>query len=70
VATLTEREREILEALADGATTPEIAAELEISPATVQSHVRHILAKLDVHSRVEAVGAAWRTGLSVASRTA
>jgi two-component system, NarL family, nitrate/nitrite response regulator NarL len=70
VATLTEREREILEALADGATTREIAAELEISPATVQTHVRHILAKLDVHSKVEAVGAAWRTGLSVGSRSA
>lgn len=70
VATLTGRERQILEALADGATTAEIARELVISPATVQTHVRNILAKLGVHSKVEAVGTAWRTGLSVASRSA
>lgn len=70
VATLTGREREILEALTDGATTVEIARELAISPATVQTHVRNILAKLGVHSKVEAVGTAWRTGLSVASRSA
>jgi DNA-binding NarL/FixJ family response regulator len=70
VATLTGREREILEALTDGATTAEIARELAISPATVQTHVRNILAKLGVHSKVEAVGTAWRTGLSVASRSA
>jgi DNA-binding NarL/FixJ family response regulator len=70
VATLTVREREILEALADGATTAEIAAELAISSATVQTHVRNILTKLGVHSKVEAVGTAWRTGLAVGSRSA
>jgi DNA-binding NarL/FixJ family response regulator len=70
VATLTGREREILEALAEGATTGKIAADLAISPATVQTHVRNILAKLGVHSKVEAVGAAWRTGLAVGSRSA
>jgi DNA-binding NarL/FixJ family response regulator len=70
VATLTGRECEILAALADGATTAEIADGLEISPATVQSHVRNILAKLGVHSKVEAVGAAWRAGLTVSSRSA
>lgn len=70
VATLTGREREILEAFADGATTAEIAAELAISPATVQTHVRNILAKLGVHSKVEALGAAWRAGLTVSSRSA
>jgi DNA-binding NarL/FixJ family response regulator len=70
VATLTAREREILEALADGATTAEIAGELAISSATVQTHVRNILTKLGVHSKVEAVGTAWRTGLAVGSRSA
>jgi DNA-binding NarL/FixJ family response regulator len=70
VATLTVREREILEALADGATTAGIARELAISSATVQSHVRNILTKLGVHSKVEAIGTAWRTGLAVGSRSA
>lgn len=70
VATLTRREREILEAFADGATTTEIATEFAISPATVQTHVRNILAKLGVHSKVEALGAAWRAGLTVSSRSA
>jgi DNA-binding NarL/FixJ family response regulator len=70
VATLTGREREILEALAEGATTAEIAIERRISPATVQTHVRNILMKLGVHSKVEAVGAAWRSGLTVGSRSA
>ena len=70
VATLTVREREILEALGDGLTTPMIATELGITPATVQTHVRNILARLGVHSKVEAIGAAWRTGLTVGSRSA
>ncbi len=70
VATLTGRERQILGALADGASTPEIAAELGISPATVQTHVKNVLGKLGVHSKVEAVGAAWRAGLVLASRSA
>ena len=70
VASLTGREREILEAFADGATTAEIATRFEISPATVQTHVRNILAKLGVHSKVEALGAAWRAGLTVSSRSA
>lgn len=70
LATLTGREREILSALADGATTPEIAGELGISPATVQTHVKNLLGKLGVHSKVEAVGTAWRAGLAVSSRSA
>ena len=41
--------------------TLEIAATLSISPLTVQSHVKNILAKLGVHSKVEAVRLAWRT---------
>jgi DNA-binding NarL/FixJ family response regulator len=70
LATLTGREREVLAALAQGATTPGIAHELGISPATVQTHVKNILAKLGVHSKVEAVGTAWRAGLALSARSA
>ena len=70
LATLTVREREILGALADGATTSELAQELGISPATVQTHVKNVLCKLGVHSKVEAVGTAWRAGLTLTSRSA
>jgi NarL family two-component system response regulator LiaR len=69
-ASLTGRERQILAALADGKSTVEIARELAISPLTVQSHVKNILSKLGVHSKVEAVRLAWRNGLGSATRTA
>ena len=52
---LTRREREILGLLADGLDTREIAAKLVVSLATVRNHVQNILAKLNVHSRLEAV---------------
>jgi len=67
---LTGREREILRLLADGSSTMEIAKTLGIRPMTVQSHVKNILAKLGVHSKVEAVTLAWRSGLGNATRTA
>jgi two-component system, NarL family, nitrate/nitrite response regulator NarL len=70
LATLTGREREVLAALAQGVTMPGIALELGISRATVQTHVKNILGKLEVHSQVEAVGAAWRAGLALSSRSA
>ena len=70
LGTLTAREREILAALADGASTVEIAAQLGISRATVQTHVKNLLGKLGVHSKVEAVGTAWRAGFAVSSRSA
>ena len=70
LARLTPRETEILRALAAGNTTGEIAVALGISAMTVQSHVKSILAKLDVHSKIEAVTLAWRHGFSSASRTA
>ena len=65
---LTARETEILRALASGETTGEIADDLRISPLTVQSHVKSILAKLGVHSKIEAVTMAWRFGLASVSR--
>jgi DNA-binding CsgD family transcriptional regulator len=52
---LTPRELDVLRFLADGASTDHVAAELLISKATVRSHVKSLLAKLGVHSRVEAV---------------
>lgn len=51
---LTQREREILKHLAKGESNKAIARELQISYDTVKLHVRHILAKLNLSSRVEA----------------
>ena len=51
---LTEREREILDHLAQGRSNKAIARDLEISYDTVKLHVRHILSKLNLTSRVEA----------------
>jgi len=59
---LTDREREILQLLAAGKRNDDIARELYISPQTVQTHVRNILGKLRVHSKLEAVAFAVRNG--------
>src|SRR4249920_3162847 len=59
---LTDREREILQLLARGKRNDDIAKELFISPQTVQTHVRNILGKLRVHSKLEAVAFAVRHG--------
>jgi DNA-binding NarL/FixJ family response regulator len=64
---LTPRETEILRAIAAGDTTSQVAAQLGISALTVQSHVKSILAKLGVHSKIEAVTLAWRNGLALTS---
>jgi DNA-binding NarL/FixJ family response regulator len=61
---LTPRETEILRSLAGGETTTQVAEGLGISALTVQSHVKSILAKLGVHSKIEAVTLAWRYGLA------
>ena len=63
-ASLTVREIEVLRAVAEGSATIDIAARLGISPTTVQSHVKNVLAKLGVHSKFEAVRVAWREGLA------
>jgi DNA-binding NarL/FixJ family response regulator len=59
---LTEREREILELLAEGMRNDDIAQKLFISPQTVQTHVRNLLSKLGVHSKLEAVAFAVKNG--------
>jgi DNA-binding NarL/FixJ family response regulator len=61
---LTRRELEVLRLLARGLTQPEIARELVISPRTVGSHIQNALAKLDVHSRAQAVALVHRAGLA------
>jgi len=59
---LTDRERQILQLLAEGRRNDDIATELYISPQTVQTHVRNILGKLRVHSKLEAVAFAVKHG--------
>jgi NarL family two-component system response regulator LiaR len=61
---LTPRETQILRYLAAGETTTQVAGHLGISALTVQSHVKSVLAKLGVHSKIEAVTLAWRLGLA------
>jgi DNA-binding NarL/FixJ family response regulator len=60
---LSRREREILALLADGQTQTQIAAALVVSPKTVSTHIQHVLSKLGVHSRAQAVALAFRMGL-------
>jgi DNA-binding NarL/FixJ family response regulator len=60
---LTERELQVLQLLADGATPKEVAAALVLSPKTVGNHVTNIYGKLDVHSRTQAITEAIRQGL-------
>jgi PAS domain S-box-containing protein len=57
---LTLREREVLRLLAEGLGTQEIADQLFVSSTTARNHVQHILNKLGVHSRLEAVALALR----------
>jgi DNA-binding NarL/FixJ family response regulator len=60
---LTAREREVLTCIAEGMTTREIAEALVISAKTVERHRENIMAKLDMHNRVELVKYAIKKGL-------
>jgi PAS domain S-box-containing protein len=60
---LTSREVEVLKNLAKGLSTKAIANQLNISSATVNNHIKHILRKLDAHTRLEAIRHAESVGV-------
>ncbi|MFZ2507637.1 MAG: LuxR C-terminal-related transcriptional regulator [Steroidobacteraceae bacterium] len=60
---ITDREREVLQLLADGRSNKEIAARLELSPNTVKTHVARLFEKLRVARRTEAIQLAREIGL-------
>ncbi|MFE0377446.1 LuxR C-terminal-related transcriptional regulator [Streptomyces inhibens] len=62
IAALTDQERRVLTFLANGMTTADIARELIVSSATVKSHISHILQKLELQDRVQAVVFAYKSG--------
>jgi PAS domain S-box-containing protein len=60
---LTPRQQDVLELLASGQSTKQIAASLHLSRDTVRNHIRDLLRALDAHSRIEAVAKARRLGI-------
>ncbi len=63
VAVPTPRQAEVLQLLAEGASTAQIQETLHLSRETVRNHIRHLLRALGAHSRLEAVAVARRSGL-------
>ena len=66
LATLSEREREVLEVMAEGMSNQLIGEKLNISQKTVKTHVSNILAKLGVADRTQAAVYAWKSGMKQA----
>ena len=60
---ITAREKDVLKRLANGQSTKGIANQLNISSATVNNHIKHILTKLDAHTRLEAIRFAESAGV-------
>jgi DNA-binding NarL/FixJ family response regulator len=63
LATLTEREREVVALVADGMSNTEIARQLTLSPLTVKTHANHAMTKLGARDRAQLVVLAYQTGL-------
>lgn len=63
VTAVNERETAILRAMATGASNAEIAAQLYLGESTVKTHVTHVLAKLGVRDRLQAVVHAYENGV-------
>ena len=63
LSVLSRREKQVLELVAEGLTTPQIAEQLTLSPKTISRHRERIMNKLDVHTNADLVKFAIRTGL-------
>ena len=64
IASLTEREREVVALIADGMSNAEIARQLTLSPLTVKTHANHAMTKLGARDRAQLVVLAYQTGLA------
>ena len=68
LATLTDRERQVVALVADGMSNTEIARQLTLSPLTVKTHVNHAMTKFGARDRAQLVVLAYQTGLARAPR--
>jgi DNA-binding NarL/FixJ family response regulator len=64
LATLTDREREVVSLVADGMFNADIARQLTLSPLTVKTHANHAMTKLGARDRAQLVVLAYQSGLS------